>query len=367
MNISIITTVNHNIGDDFVRDGIIFLLKKHFKGKELNFELIHKHSPITSRHGFEWFRNYDYSSRVDRLLPLWITKDRILEADFVVQSGAPVYWCNDTVGWHCAVNEWYTPLIERRFSKNRKGKLLNLAAGACQPYHSDGSEFLQCSQDREYVERFYKTAAVTTVRDRLAKSILEKLGYSVPVIPCSSIFAADKHGLQSSGEEYVVVNYMKGGGHFDFGQKIDEQKWEREFTAFYNIIKEKENVIFACHNRQELDNALRIDGDARTFISTDYLEYMKFYSRGKFGIMNRVHGAFLMASFGKPSLVIGSDTRAKMVAEIGLESIFVNDADCDLLTRKYFELQSRSLSYPEEFKVIKEQALEEYLRALQDI
>jgi hypothetical protein len=367
MIISIITTVNHNVGDDFVRDGIVFLLKEHFKGKDLKFEAIHKHSPITARHGFEWFRNQDYSLRADRLLPLWLTKDRILEADLVVQSGAPVYWCNDAVGWHCAVNEWYTPLIERRFSKNSKGKLLNLAAGACQPYNSDGSEFMQCRQDREYIERFYKTAAVTTVRDRLAKDILGNLGFQVPVIPCSSIFAADMNGLQNSGEEYVVVNYMKGGGHFDFGQKIDGEKWEREFTAFYNSIKGKEKVVFACHNRQELENAHGIDRDAKTFFSTDYLEYMKFYSRGKFGIMNRVHGAFLMASFGKPSLVIGSDTRAKMVEEIGLESVFVNDADSDLLTCKYSELRTGARSYPETFKAIKERALTEYLLALQGI
>jgi len=31
MKIAIITTVNHNIGDDFVREGIKYLLRKHFK------------------------------------------------------------------------------------------------------------------------------------------------------------------------------------------------------------------------------------------------------------------------------------------------------------------------------------------------
>lgn len=367
MKISIITTVNHNVGDDFVRDGIIFLLQSHFSGKRLEIEVIHKHSPITCRHGFEWFRNLDYSSRVDKLLPLWVTKDRILEADLVVQSGAPVYWCNDAVGWHCADNEWYTPLIRRRFAKNKKAQLLNLAAGTCMPYHSDGSEFLRCSRDREYIKEFYDTASVTTVRDRLAKSVLENLGFPAPVIPCSSIFAADLHGLQNGGDEYVVVNYMKGGGHFEFGQDIAAQQWEREFTTFYHSIKSSENVVFVCHNRKELDEAYGIDKDAKTFFSSDYREYMKFYSRGKFGIMNRVHGAFLMASFGKPSFVIGSDTRAKMVSEIGLESVFVNDADHDLLAGKYRELQSRSSSYPETFQAIKKSAYTDYLSALQGL
>ncbi len=367
MRVSIITTVNHNVGDDFVRDGIIFLLRQHFGRADFDIELIHKHSPITTRHGFEWFRNQAYSSRVDRFLPLWVTRDRILEADIVVQSGAPVYWCNNTVGWHCAVNEWYTPLIRRRFQKNSSAKLLNLAAGTCQPYHSDGAEFLQCKQDREYIKEFYETAAVTTVRDSLAKSVLETLGFPAPVIPCSSIFAADLHGLRSTGEDYVVVNYMKGGGHFDFGQDIDASKWEREFRAFYHTCKSMENIVFVCHNRSELDSAHEIDKEAKTFFSNDYLEYMRFYSRGKFGIMNRVHGAFMMASFGKPSLVIGSDTRAKMVAEIGLESAFVNDVDREMLVRKFHELQSRTLSYPQEFTAIKTKAFEDYRRALQGI
>ena len=61
--------------------------------------------------------------------------DRILRADCVVQSGAPVYWCHPTT--HCADNEWFVPLVRRRF-RDRPGKLLlNLAAGSCQRYHDD--------------------------------------------------------------------------------------------------------------------------------------------------------------------------------------------------------------------------------------
>ena len=34
MKVSIITTVNHNVGDDFVREGITYLLKQKFTGQE---------------------------------------------------------------------------------------------------------------------------------------------------------------------------------------------------------------------------------------------------------------------------------------------------------------------------------------------
>ena len=130
MNITFITTVNHNIGDDFVREGIKYLLRKSLPEKELNFQNIHKHSPITVRHGFEWFRNlkvskFDFpSEKLDMLLPLTLSKDKILEADIVIQSGAPVYWCHKDFGSHCADNEWFDALIRRRFSRNKKAKCI---------------------------------------------------------------------------------------------------------------------------------------------------------------------------------------------------------------------------------------------------
>jgi len=237
MKISIITTVDHNVGDDFVREGIKYLLRQHFQKETIEFQNIHKHSPITTRYGFESFRNLRLSSRVDKVIPKSWTKDRIFEADIVIQSGAPVYWCHETGGGHCYNNEWYKPLIKERFLKKNKTKLLNLAAGTCQTYHSDGSEF--CETCNDYMKEFYELADVTTVRDTLAKTVFSNIGIDVPVIPCSSIFAIDEHGLKNEGEEYVVVNYMKGGAHYTFGQKIDVEKWETEFKKFYFELKER--------------------------------------------------------------------------------------------------------------------------------
>lgn len=363
MKISIITTVNHNVGDDFVREGIKYLLRKYYANTTIEFQHIHKHSPITTRYGYEWFRDIRFSSRADKIIPKNWSKDRVSEADILVQSGAPVYWCHEVGGGHCYNNEWYEPLIKKRFLNNKNTKLLNLAAGTCQTYHSDGSEY--CSLCNDYMEEFYRLADVTTVRDTLARTIFSKIGIDVPVIPCSSIFAIDEYGLKSEGEEYVVVNYMKGGSHFTFGQKIDFDKWEREFKKFYFELKEKEQVIVSCHNQKEVDEVLEFDSKAEIFfIENDYLEFMKFYSKAKFGIMNRVHGAFIMATYGKPSLVIGNDSRARMAEEIGLKHIFVNNADYKLLNNEYGFLKSGADDFSGRFKAIKEKAFNDYLKAL---
>ena len=144
---------------------------------------------------------------------------------------------------------------------------------------------------------------------------------------------------------------MKGGSHFTFGQKIDFGKWEEEFKKFYFELKKKERIIFSCHNQKEVDEALELDPDAEIFFEKDdYLKFMKFYSKAKFGIMNRVHGAFLMASFGKPSVVIGNDSRARMPEEIGLRHYFVNDVDYDVLNKEYEFLASGADNYSERFK-----------------
>lgn len=363
MNISIITTVDHNVGDDFVREGLKYVLKERFKGVDIHFSSIHKHSPITSTYGFEWFRNLKFSKRVDKLLPKKLFKDRVLEADLLVQSGAPVYWCHTGEGGHCYDNEWYKPLVKERLSLNKNAKLINLAAGTCQKYHSNGSEF--CDKCNEYISDFYESSAVTTLRDTLAKTVLSKINIEAPVIPCSSIFACDEHNLKDEGADYVVMNYMKGGSHFVFGQKIDFNKWENEFKKFYFEIKKKERVIISCHNQKEVDEALELDTEAEIFYEKDdYLAFMKFYSKAKFGIMNRVHGAFLMASYGKPSIVIGNDSRARMVEEIGLKSYFVNDADYTLLSEQYEFLKSGADNFKERFKLIKEKAYTDYMNAL---
>jgi hypothetical protein len=69
MKITFITTVNHNVGDDFVRAGLQYLLQQHFKNQNIEFQNIHKHACITSRYGFEQFRNERFSMLLDKVLP----------------------------------------------------------------------------------------------------------------------------------------------------------------------------------------------------------------------------------------------------------------------------------------------------------
>ncbi|WKN29790.1 polysaccharide pyruvyl transferase family protein [Porifericola rhodea] len=366
MKISFITTVNHNVGDDFIREGLKFLLRKRFEGRAIEFANIHKHSPITSRNGFEKVRSLRQSERWDRRLPLWITTDKILSADIVVQSGAPVYWYHEGITDCVKGNEWYDPLIKWRYRKKQSGALYNLAAGACQTYNSDGTEFLNSPKVCDYIKEFHSLCQATTVRDKLAQDVLKQLGLKAQLIPCSSIFAADEYALKDCGSEYVVLNYMSGGGHFSFGQSIDFSKWQREFKKFYQILKQKEKVVFSCHNQKEIQEAKDLDPQAEIFFSENYLDYMKFYSRAKFGFMNRIHASYQLSSYGKPSLIVGADTRARMATEIGNTAIFVEDATAEVLLETYNTFLQRRKDYKEQFSEIKKAAFNDYMSVLED-
>jgi hypothetical protein len=367
VKIAFITTVRHNVGDDFVREGLEFLLRRHFAGQELEFESIHKHAPITARHGFEWLRSRPLATRLDPLLPLGLTRDRVLEADLLVQSGAPVYWVHDGPGGHCADNEWYRPLVERRFGRKPGARLLNLAAGSCQPYHSDGSEFRDSPRDRAFMVDFARRATLTTVRDALSQRILAEVGVEAELIPCTSIFARDQLGLEKAGDEFVILNYMPSGAHYRLGQAIDDARWEREFGAFQRWLGERERVVLACHDRKELGHARRVAPDAEHFHSERHEDYLELYSRAKLAIVNRVHAAFTVASFGTPAFIVGNDTRARMGREIGVDSVFVGEASADGLKERYDALLAGRRAFAERTAEIRKRALEAYLGAFRRV
>jgi hypothetical protein len=367
MNITFITTVQHNVGDDFVREGLKYILQSALAERELHFTNIHKHSPVSARYGFEWLRSNKLGLPVDRLLPLALSKDRLLEADLVVQSGAPVYWHHDQAGAHCADNEWYRPLIKRRFSRvSGKGvRLFNLAAGTCQQYDSDGSEFMTCSKCSAYIKQLFSQCEVTTVRDDLSRNVLAGYGLDAPVIPCSSIFAPESLGVPPKAGEYVALNYMHGGGHYAFQKDIDTRAFHEAFARLYAELTKRERVVLVCHDAKEERLARTIDANAAIFSAGhDYRRYVEFYANAKYGIVNRVHAAFILAGLGKPSLVIGNDSRARMSNKINLQSIFVGDATGDVLIEASLSLSRFSREYPDVMRQIKTVSLSQYVEAI---
>jgi len=357
MNTTIITTVRHNIGDDFVREGILFLLQSI--GSIDQVELIHKHSPVTAVYGWEKFRKLKTSTRLEPILRLVGAKNRISDAGLLIQSGAPVYWCHDR-NPHCADNEWFDPLIRKRFLRRKSGRpFISLAGGSCQRYHSDGSE--TCPRCLSYIGEFFDACDLTLLRDDLAKKMLNATGRNADVLPCTSIFARDRLNIEPQKGEYVVLNFMENGGHYTFGQDIDAGKWRNQFKLVAREAMKAERVVLACHTPEEERLAAELLPETERFlVPNEHTAFMQFYARAKWGVMNRVHGAFMMASFGKPAVVIGNDSRARMMSNLGLSSHYVQDVEKVGVQSLIDQARSLRNSYPEQIEGIRAQARKQY-------
>lgn len=369
LNISIITTTRHNVGDDFVRAGILSLLDDAVqlgsKGAPpaIKHWLIHKHSPITAVLGCSGIRSTRVSNVLEPVARRLRLPNAISSADLLIQSGAPIYWHHPGHS-SCEANEWYSPLIRKRYSRQlQPAPLLNLAGGSCQSFHSDGSELIQSPKTLDYISDFFTRSALTTLRDPLAQKILALAGHQAEVLPCTSIFARDFHGINPRKGEVIVLNFMQCGGHYTFGQPIDNYAWQRNFSAIAAAAQELGPVVLACHNENEAALALELfPAYERFLVPNDPIALMTFYSRARFAVVNRVHAGFMLASLGKPVIVIGSDSRARMINMLGLNAYFVNDAsDPQDLISELLRLESY---YSDEIEEIRAKARARYLELI---
>jgi hypothetical protein len=374
-----ITTLGHNVGDDFVREGILHLLDRASGPWQVT--CVHKHLPLTARPvgalvracGFDRFMGRIHRElplrlcgKIDEMLPLMAGSDRILTCDVLVQSGAPVYWTHP--GNECQNNEWWKPLLERRWVPVAAGRpLLNLAAGTAQRWNSDGSEFTDCPSTLDYVRRFFDLAALTTVRDDLSTRVLALAGRSAERLPCTSLFAIDRVGIVPQDGEYVVLNYLRPSLASTFGQLVDADAWERRFVAFASRLAAITPCMLVCHDRHEYTLARRLLPEVKRFLSPHHADYLRVYAGASWGIVNRVHAGFALASLGKPVAIVGVDSRAQMASAIGADAVFVDDANERWLAATASRLAGEVNSYPAIIARLKQQTEARYVDLLRGV
>ncbi len=315
IKVAFLTTIRHNVGDDFIRDGIVYLLQKILG----NFEqiLIHKHEPL--RPGPAVFR-YPGARRLWKLLDKpRVDKyfDQINAADITIQSGAPVYWLSRS--HNSTMAEWTQPFWYDRVSKiYREKPVLNIAAGSCIGLDDTVDRMLAHNGMVRFIRDIHRYCRLTTVRDTLAHELLNRLGLKNLLLPCTALFSRALYGKNSPGT-YFVINYMPLGGHYSLGQPYSPKEWQAWLLELAGIAEKQHPVIWACHDLHELQATQKLGvPDDKIFYSADYRDYVKFYADCAGGVFNRIHGAMVLASYGRPSLVVGTDTRMKMAELIGI-------------------------------------------------
>ena len=331
MKIGFITTLQTNIGDDFVREGIRAALDRVCAYEPY---LIDKHQPVATCTGVV---------PGDAPNPI---KDKILDTDVVVQCGAPVYWnLGSHAGQKCATAEWTEPLWYERIGRVYAHKpVLNIAAGACQGYFGSAAEITADPECEAFVRHIHRFCQLLTVRDRMAYEVNASLGLAARLGPCASIFAWRRcwprnTGSATSNEGPVALNFMRMGGHYDLERRVDEDDWRKRFREIVRLLTEAGvEILPIAHSPEERNLLAELAPEKGAFYSPDYLDYFPVYAKCRGGIFNRVHGAVLLAGRGVPSVIIGNDSRTRMADEFGLPRWHVSEAEPKLVVDQCLQL-----------------------------
>src|SRR6266498_1438785 len=158
MKIGLVTTLNTNIGDDFIREGVCHVLKQVLGSVELEFISVNKHRPYSvypKWHPTHWVaatrhlpRGRYFLRRVLSRYGARVGLSRFDNCNLIVQCGTPVAWPG------CSKSEWAEPLWTHVVGRHsRKGTpVLNLGAGACYPWEKQ-PETIEDENDACYLRR----------------------------------------------------------------------------------------------------------------------------------------------------------------------------------------------------------------------
>lgn len=344
MRIGLITTLNTNLGDDLIRRGICLVLREIYRGHEIEFVPVNKHQPLTvypAWHPIHLVNLTRYLPRgryrlgrfIDRFA-LKLGRSRFDTCNLIVQCGAPVLWPG------CHRCEWAEPLWHQVVGRlSQRIPVLNLAAGSCYPWERQPTR-LTDPNDVEYLQAILGYCRLTTARDSLAQHLCASLGTQTPLIPCSAFLAAGEMvGGQDDG--MVLINYMRGGGHYDWNQGVDPLVWRDTVKNLIERLKTRHKVAFLCHNETEYHLAHDLDPTLPRLWPKTPQEYFALVSEAKVALCNRMHASVGLAGLGIPSIAVGTDTRLLMVDAIGLPCLYVKEASVEKLEDEIEKLLAR--------------------------
>jgi hypothetical protein len=160
--------------------------------------------------------------------------------------------------------------------------------------------------------------------------------------------------------EFIVISYMDGGGHYDYGQGIDAARWRDSVAKVAKRLQRRHQVLMLCHNQQEYELARGFASPACPFLPRDTTELLSVLSRAKAGICNRLHAAVALGGIGIPSVAVGTDTRLRMVQELGLPCHYVEETDSEQLEHELESLVSDRRRHMERLLAIRDRAYEAY-------
>ena len=327
-----LSTKDTNIGDEFIRDGIIAVIHVILPKNSWEWKVFNKHKPWTFYpithparlagiidkffHG-GWHRGLNVLSS--------LPGNQFFKADVVIQSGTPIIWEN------AYRSDWAIPFWKRFASKNmRKIPLLNLGGGSCYPW-SDPPERLE-GRSKEFAKTIVHTSTCITVRDPLAAKLLsEASGSDIPTVPCTAFLAGQYHTKIKNPDGRILFNVMPIGGHFDFLNEINPEAWLTTMKTIIASFQNEYEIEFICHNEKEKEFAEKHWPAYLVHYPKNPKDYFTTCAGATVAVVNRLHAAVGLSGLGIPCIAIGTDTRMLMTRELGITTLFAPEVTAENL------------------------------------
>ncbi|XOJ89838.1 polysaccharide pyruvyl transferase family protein [Methylophilaceae bacterium Uisw_097] len=334
MKIGLISTIDHNIGDDFVREGIKNILSS-FDSENIEFVIINKHKPLTVYDNFliprllnKFFYSFNFANRryefyFSNIYKYFFRKNLFYYCNLIIQCGAPTVF--DTA--FCA--EWVKPIFKNSLYENKnKQTFIDIAGGSCFNFFEINN--IKLSNDNLYHFKWLLSFTdLITVRDKLAYKLLSKITKDIKLIPCTAFFASNNFLNYKDlliNKKNIFINIMPIGGHYTFDAK--NNSWLDEHIDFVKSLLKKYNLIFVAHSEEEYKfqrNVFKNEKNCQFFYPKNIDDYFAISSKCSFGIVNRLHASIFLGSIGIDSIAIGNDSRLLMLDEFNNKYLTVNN------------------------------------------
>jgi hypothetical protein len=361
MKIKLLTTIDTNIGDDFIRQGLINVI--YDIDQRVTLENFNKHVPYSLvKPGFFLFcwkvlGRLPFLRKSKRIKSFLLShmKSVFHDCDLVVQCGAPVIWPS------CDHAEW-KPFFWEKMTQV-PSPILNLGGGSCFPIL--GEPHLSES-DEKYIKLMCDQSTLTSCRDKLALTFFSKYLNDTQLIPCSaSLSSLHLNREYRSQKKYIIINYMQGGGHFDWGQNINDEKWSKTILSIYeHLISEGKEVRFICHSDIEVKLLTEGFSGALSKVNivtpTSIEEYYEVVKDAEYGICNRMHASVFLAGLGIPSIAVCTDTRLNMVDEFKQPTLYVEDATFEKVVKMFTDFEQNWNEIHDELLLQREDTFNKY-------
>jgi len=367
IRIGLVTTIGTNIGDDFIREGIVSVVQQLLSRNRFECVLVNKHRPHTVYHRWHPIRlcyDNDFHARlhlgplrrmVERRLPPF-GLSRFDLCDMIIQCGTPIVWEG------CRNSEWARLIWKDVLARLSRGgtPVLNVGGGSCYAWERQPTTLVG-QADEAFIRLMLDAASLTTVRDDLSMQLFGTLGYRAQLISCPAILAGQLFATSAEPRRKVLINYMSGGGHYDWGQGIDVSLWEATMSSLLTYLRQDGwEVLLLAHSESEVAEYARLWPELPRCFPATAQEYFQTIRDAAFGIFNRMHASVAAAGLGIPSVAIGTDTRNMMVTTLGLPAFYVEDAKVDNLVAVVSEMVTNRSAQSKKLLRLRDSTLETY-------